>query len=238
VTALRRGIRPRIQSELRPQTVLAPSPIDDDFSTATCGLSRYDRSRRPQPPYAVGPLTPDQLPTRSRLRSEDSEDGRGGDPEPPLHLIGIARSVMEQGTPASTSHLRMRGVSVVRERGGSADRDGPQSVRRPGSARTEDARDRVGPQTSERVGSERERAADRWALRVGATWLAGLYREVVRWARQGIGPNTSFPFPSFSFSFLFYFLSFQIQNCNSNLKSNFCGKFVFTLNVQAKHSMG
>jgi hypothetical protein len=65
----------------------------------------------------------------------------------------------------------MRGVSVGREREGSADRDGPQLVKRLGSSRTEDACHRVGLQTSERVRSERERAAERWALRVGAIEL-------------------------------------------------------------------
>jgi hypothetical protein len=70
----------------------------------------------------------------------------------------------------------------------------------------------AGPHTRERVRSERERAVDRWALRVGANRISGLRVWVVRWARQGIGPSSSFLFlSSFAFYFLFSFLSFQIQ---------------------------
>jgi hypothetical protein len=60
----------------------------------------------------------------------------------------------------------------------------------------------------------RAREDDKWGSDVSAAWLAGLYKEVVRWAGQRIGPSASFPF---SFYFLFSFLSCQIQNFNSNL---------------------
>jgi hypothetical protein len=233
VTALWRGIRPRIQSELRPQTVLAPSPIDGDSPRPhadSVGTIAVDIHNLPTPSTHSLPISsPLGRDSASKIVEMGEEDTRN--PVTPYRDITIWDG-------ATDSHVHSAPPPCVvfllgGERGAFADHDGPQLVRRLGSARTEDARGRVGPQTIERVRSERarERETDQWALCVGATWLAGASREL------GLAPIFLF-LSSFSFYFLFSFHTFQNQNCNSNLNSIFCGKFVFTLNVQVEHSMG